>query len=178
MNHNLKVCLIGGSQTGKTTFAKTHLAKEYSEQYNPTMGVEVYSLVCETNCGSFTLNIWDTAGNKDFEGLKDGYYLNSSAAIAFYTKDKVLETNEYVEEFKQVCPDVPIINVWNKSDVLDENIFFEHMNKSMYDQFPFQISIKDIYNFERPFLEILKNHTGNPYLEIINIYANNQLAYI
>lgn len=38
-----------------------------------TLGVEVYPLKFYTNCGPIQFNVWDTAGQEKFGGLRDGY---------------------------------------------------------------------------------------------------------
>ncbi len=38
-----------------------------------TLGVEVYPLTFHTNCGTIQFNVWDTAGQEKFGGLRDGY---------------------------------------------------------------------------------------------------------
>jgi len=170
MNNTFKVCFIGGAQTGKTAFLLRHLNGNFQTDYIPTLGVEVHPLVFQTNGGSYTLNIWDTAGQKKFGGLRDGYYIAADAAVAFYSQDTISETNELVEDFKRVCPSVPIINVWSKSDLVSEMKFIKTNLKNHYslikqgNRTTYQISAKSNYNFEKPFLEILRALTKNPQL--------------
>lgn len=38
-----------------------------------TLGVEVYPLKFFTNLGPIQFNVWDTAGQEKFGGLRDGY---------------------------------------------------------------------------------------------------------
>lgn len=38
-----------------------------------TLGVEVHPLVFHTNRGPIQFNVWDTAGQEKFGGLRDGY---------------------------------------------------------------------------------------------------------
>lgn len=40
-----------------------------------TLGVEVHPLVFHTNRGPIKYNVWDTAGQEKFGGLRDGYYI-------------------------------------------------------------------------------------------------------
>lgn len=40
-----------------------------------TLGVEVHPLVFHTNRGPMRFNVWDTAGQEKFGGLRDGYYI-------------------------------------------------------------------------------------------------------
>lgn len=40
-----------------------------------TLGVEVHPLVFHTGRGMIRFNVWDTAGQEKFGGLRDGYYI-------------------------------------------------------------------------------------------------------
>src|SRR5436190_845999 len=115
----LKVCFIGGPASGKSSFKKLcltnslnendcnlmksvtpNLASQLDETYKPTLGVSVKTI----NYEDLKIKIWDTGGVEKYRGLGDGYYLNSDAAIAFYTKDTFKETSTLVRDFKRVCP--------------------------------------------------------------------------
>ena len=61
--------------SGKTTFVKRHLTGEFEKKYVATLGVEVHPLVFHTNRGAIRFNVWDTAGQEKFGGLRDGYYI-------------------------------------------------------------------------------------------------------
>lgn len=70
-----KCVLVGDGGTGKTTFVKRHLTGEFEKKYVATLGVEVHPLVFNTSRGSIRFNVWDTAGQEKFGGLRDGYYI-------------------------------------------------------------------------------------------------------
>jgi len=70
-----KLVLVGDGGVGKTTFVKRHLTGEFEKKYVATLGVEVHPLVFHTNRGAMRFNVWDTAGQEKFGGLRDGYYI-------------------------------------------------------------------------------------------------------
>ena len=73
-----KVVLIGDGGVGKTTFVKRHVSGEFEKKYVPTVGVSVHPLKFFTNFGEITMNVWDTAGQEKYGGLRDGYYIQAN----------------------------------------------------------------------------------------------------
>lgn len=59
---------------------KCYLTGE-SDKYTATLGVEVHPLVFHTNRGPIKFNVWDTAGQEKFGGLRDGYYIQGRCLI-------------------------------------------------------------------------------------------------
>ena len=88
-----KCVLLGDGGTGKTTFVKRHLTGEFEKKYVATLGVEVHPLVFHTNRGAIRFNVWDTAGQEKFGGLRDGYYIQVSCSVL-------------VNQNMTFCPDV------------------------------------------------------------------------
>lgn len=68
-----KLILVGDGGVGKTTFVKRHITGEFEKKYVATLGVQVYPLKFYTNMGLIQFNVWDTAGQEKFGGLRDGY---------------------------------------------------------------------------------------------------------
>jgi len=48
-----------------------------------TLGVEVHPLLFDTNRGRIRFNVWDTAGQEKFGGLRDGYYIQGRDSSIF-----------------------------------------------------------------------------------------------
>ncbi|KAF6778686.1 hypothetical protein AHF37_01429 [Paragonimus kellicotti] len=76
-----KLVLVGDGGTGKTTFVKRHITGEFEKKYVATLGVEVHPLDFHTTRGKIRFNVWDTAGQEKFGGLRDGYYIQGQCAI-------------------------------------------------------------------------------------------------
>jgi len=68
-----KVLLIGDAATGKTSFVRRHLSGAFERKYLVTIGAEVSPLLFHTTRGPIMLNVWDTAGQEKFGGLRDVY---------------------------------------------------------------------------------------------------------
>lgn len=51
-----------------------------------TLGVEVHPLSFHTNRGEICFNVWDTAGQEKYGGLRDGYYIQGKLALCINRK--------------------------------------------------------------------------------------------
>lgn len=160
-----KLLLVGDGGVGKTTFVKRHKTGEFEKKYIATVGVEVHPMVFYTNRGPITFNVWDTAGQEKFGGLRDGYYIQGQCAILMFdvtsrTTYKNIPT--WHRDIIRVCENIPIVLVGNKVDVNDRKVKPKHItfhrkkNLQYYD-----ISAKSNYNFEKPFLWLARKLTGD-----------------
>ena len=113
---NKKVILIGDGGVGKTTFVRKLLDLNFSPQYVPTLGVEVHPVIAN----GIQYNVWDCAGQEKFEGLSDGYYINSDIAIIMCSADSKLSQRNlvgWISDARRICPDIQIVICLNKSDL-------------------------------------------------------------
>merc|ERR1711953_743640 len=170
-----KLVLVGDGGVGKTTFVKRHLTGEFEKKYVATLGVEVHPLVFHTNRGAMRFNVWDTAGQEKFGGLRDGYYIQGQCAIIMFdVTSRVTYKNvpNWHRDLVRVCENVPICLVGNKVDVKDRKVkaktitFHRKKNLQYYD-----VSAKSNYNFEKPFLWIARKLVGDPNLQFVEMPA-------
>merc|ERR1711934_1169894 len=156
---------------GKTTFVKRHLTGEFEKKYIATLGVEVHPLKFHTTRGILIFNIWDTAGQEKFGGLRDGYYIQGQAAIIMFdVTSRITYKNvpNWHRDLVRVCDYIPIVLCGNKVDVKERKVkakqitFHRKKNLQYYD-----ISAKSNYNFEKPFLWLARKLVGNPQLEFV-----------
>jgi len=166
-----KLILVGDGGTGKTTFVKRHLTGEFEKRYVATLGVEVHPLRFHTNCGPIVFNVWDTAGQEKFGGLRDGYYIQGQAAIIMFDVTSRLtykNVPNWHRDLVRVCENIPIVLCGNKVDIKDRKVkakqitFHRKKNLQYYD-----ISARSNYNFEKPFLWIARKLAGEPNLVFV-----------
>ena len=143
-----KLVLVGDGGTGKTTFMKRHLTGEF-EKYVATLNVEVHPLVFHTNRGLITFNIWYTAGQEKFGGLRDCYYIEAqSAIIMFDVTARVAYKNvsNWHRDLVRMRENIPVVLCGNKVDIKDRKfkanstVFHQKKNLQYYD-----ISAKSSY---------------------------------
>ncbi|XP_011360663.1 LOW QUALITY PROTEIN: GTP-binding nuclear protein Ran-like [Pteropus vampyrus] len=169
-----KLILVGDGGTGKSTFVKRHLTGE-SEKYVATLGVEVHPLVFCTNRGPIKFNVWDTAGQEKFGGLRDGYYIQALCAIIMFDVTSEVahkHVPNWHRDLVQVCENIPIALCDNKVDIRDRKVKTKsiviHRKKNLQH---YDISAKSNYNFEKPFLWLARKLIEDPDLEFVAMPA-------
>ncbi|KAF7122035.1 hypothetical protein CNMCM5793_009590 [Aspergillus hiratsukae] len=154
-----------------TTFVKRHLTGEFEKKYIATLGVEVHPLTFTTNLGTIQFDVWDTAGQEKFGGLRDGYYINGQCGIIMFdVTSRITYKNvpNWHRDLVRVCENIPIVLCGNKVDVKERKVkaktitFHRKKNLQYYD-----ISAKSNYNFEKPFLWLARKLVGNATLEFV-----------
>eukprot|EP01067_Filipodium_phascolosomae_P002274 Filipodium_phascolosomae@DN2349_c0_g1_i1.p1 len=170
-----KLVLVGDGAVGKTTLVKRHLTGEFEKKYIATLGVEVHPLVFTTNFGPVRFNVWDTAGQEKFGGLRDGYYIQGECAIIMFdVTSRITYRNvpNWHRDLVRVCENIPIVLVGNKVDVKDRqvkarNIMFHRKRNLQY----YDVSARSNYNFEKPFLWLARRLTNKPELKFVGQFA-------
>ena len=85
-----------------------------------TLGVEVHPLTFTTNFGTICFNVWDTAGQEKFGGLRDGYYIQGQCGIIMFdVTSRITYKNvpNWHRDLERVCENIPIVLCGNKVDV-------------------------------------------------------------
>jgi GTP-binding nuclear protein Ran len=126
--------------------------------------------------GQIQFDVWDTAGQEKFGGLRDGYYINGQCGIIMFdVTSRITYKNvpnwhrkswallligiaslHFQGDLVRVCENIPIVLCGNKVDVKERKVkakaitFHRKKNLQYYD-----ISAKSNYNFEKPFLYVL-----------------------
>jgi GTP-binding nuclear protein Ran len=162
-----KVVLLGDGGTGKTVFINRHNTGEFEKKYIATMGAQVIGLRFYTSVGEIIFNIWDTAGQEKFGGLRSGYYTEAHACLMMFDVTSMITYKSipsWYESFRAVkgCENVPVVLCGNKVDCKDRRVkptditFHRQENLQYYD-----MSAKSNYNFDKPFLYLIRKLLGD-----------------
>ena len=121
-----KVVLLGESGVGKTCIMNQLMKGEFDENtlLSSTAQFHRKNLKLPGN-KSFTLDIWDTAGQEKFRSLNRFYYKRSKVVILVYDITRIDSFNEiknyWYNQIKENAPkDVIIAVAANKSDLYEE----------------------------------------------------------
>jgi GTP-binding nuclear protein Ran len=162
-NQTLKCILVGDGGVGKTVFTKRHLIGEFDRKYIATIGVEVHPLVFRVTSDSrpslteVCFNIWDTAGQEKFGGLRDGYYVRGQCAIVMADATSRLSMRHvprWVKDIRSTCGNIPIVLCLNKVEVRERKVdpqVGQEMAASLGVMYC-EISARTNFHFEKPFL--------------------------
>ena len=155
-----KVILVGDGGVGKSSLVGRHHNGDFDKRYIKTLGVDVTPLRFHTNYGEMIINIWDCAGDPQFQGLGDGYYIQAEGAIFAFSLDSrssMNNVNHWISKVDKVIKGLPSTIVGLKFDAPREVSSAEFAAKfSKTAMALYEISSKTSYNFEKPFLSLLR----------------------
>lgn len=164
----LKIIVVGDGGVGKTTFIHRHLTGEFEHKYVATMGAEVHPLRFETTQGTVILKMWDCAGQELFGGLREGYWEGVDGAIVMFdvtSKRSYMNALARARHVREKHPDIPIVFCGNKVDVKNRKVTPRMISQECLPYF--DISAKSNYNFEKPFLHLMRTLLKNDGLMIV-----------
>lgn len=97
-----KVLLVGGDNTGKTSFLNKIVKGEFSQNCKPSTVLDYQNKIMETEEGKVTLVCWDIPGNEKFRRIFTSNLRGSEAVLVFY--GMVLEKNfRLLTDFWPIC---------------------------------------------------------------------------
>lgn len=121
-----KIVLVGDTSVGKTNLVSRYIKNSLPKNSNPTIGVEFATrVVTLSSGGTVKAQIWDTAGQERYHAIVSAHYRRAIGALLVYdvTNAKSFDNAQrWIEELKSKAePDIVIILVGNKIDIVDKN---------------------------------------------------------
>lgn len=118
---NFKIIVVGDSGVGKSSLLKRAVQNKFEAGYQATIGFEFLLMHFKVNDFKLKLQIWDTCGQEMYRSLIQGFYRNTSLALAVYDLNTIstyegisVWLNDIREHTEQ---DIPIFIVGNKNDL-------------------------------------------------------------
>ena len=161
------LCLIGDSQVGKSSFLEFLQNNSFiNNKPQRTIGVEHMYYIRNNK----KWNIWDLAGDKQFENITIGYYKNVDLFLLFFDVNNIDSFNNleyWVKNILSFCTkNKKIILVGNKCDL--------KINYCIKDLNTFCNKYSIIYNE----ISLKNNHNIELLLKVVDIELENDFIYL
>lgn len=129
-----KIVLLGHFGVGKTSLIRRFVDNDFETNYQVTIGVQVKKKEVQLDKDTVALLIWDIEGNTSIEKARKPYLMGSSGFVYVFdlTRPETFENiNEELNYLTTNYPDVPVILIGNKSDLIDpsdKKLYFSENN--------------------------------------------------
>ena len=116
-----KLIIIGDIGVGKSTIINTLVNGKFKENYQATIGFDIFKYRSKVEDVIININIWDTCGLIDFSACTNNFFKEATIAIIVYEIDK-RKSFENIPNWVNLLksntqPDTIIFIVGNKSDI-------------------------------------------------------------
>ena len=121
MPHVFKVVFVGDASVGKTSIFMRKMNGDFSTS-TPTIGVSNNKIDISYNNKSVQMNIWDTAGQEQYQSLAPLYLKGAEVAIivaSLHDSMSIEHISKWHQEVLSSAGDIPCIAVVNKTDILE-----------------------------------------------------------
>ena len=117
-----KLILVGDVAVGKTSIINSLMGQKFSEEYEPSIGVDFFSKTLKYKGKSIKFQIWDSAGQEKFKSLIPNYIRGASLIILVYdiTNKKTFDNLSSWIEFINNYENTNIVICGNKIDLKDK----------------------------------------------------------
>lgn len=118
--YSFKYIITGNPGVGKSSLLLKFVEEKFYPLYDVTIGVELGNKIIKIDDMDIKINIYDTAGQQQFQNITRQYFKNTSVAMVVYdTTD--MKSFEDAKNWLQVVrkqnnDDVTIVLIGNKSD--------------------------------------------------------------
>ena len=123
-----KITVIGDGAVGKTSLIKKFTKGTFEKDYIKTIGAHYSRFNKQIDEAVINLIFWDIAAQDDFNFLQPLFYRESKACIIVYSleenelgEDSFIHINDWNNELKKYCGDIPVVLFANKVDLVEEN---------------------------------------------------------
>ncbi|KAG5682534.1 hypothetical protein PVAND_011881 [Polypedilum vanderplanki] len=116
----LKITTVGDGAVGKTCMLISYTQNEFPVEYVPTV-FDNHACTITVDNKEYSLTLWDTAGQEDYERLRPLSYPNTDCFLLCYSMDSRTSfenvSSKWNPEIRHFSPHVPIVLVGTKSDL-------------------------------------------------------------
>ena len=117
---DIKVCIIGDTDVGKTSFSMRYCHGAFPENVSPTIGASFLQRKVIVGETEVSLQIWDTAGQERFRSMAPMYYRGAKAAVLVFdvtNEESFHRVSTWLRDLRaHADPDAVIVLAGNKCD--------------------------------------------------------------
>jgi small GTP-binding protein len=121
---NIKIIVIGNSNTGKTSFVKYWTKQHFNEKYKATINSEFEYKIMKINDKIYRINVWDLGGQDNNIHLQKIFTKDCNGVIIFSDLDEnnLKATLKWKKNFLDFYEkfNFPVVCVQNKIDLVDD----------------------------------------------------------
>ncbi len=116
-----KIIVAGDSTVGKTSLIRQYInSKIQTAQFKPK-GIDFHIKQIDLPEGTVKLSIWDMVGEDRYSVVRTSFYRGAhTCALVFDVSrpETIASLDKWRGEIYSICPDIPLVIVGNKSDLL------------------------------------------------------------
>lgn len=116
--------IVGDMAVGKSCILLQFTDNKFRVQHELTIGVEFGAKTIELNNKTIKIQIWDTAGQEQFQAITRTYYKGAIGALLVYDitrRDTFTHVTKWLEEVKSnSSKNICVILIGNKKDLEDK----------------------------------------------------------
>lgn len=115
-----KIVVLGDGFAGKTAITVQFCENQFHDEYTMTIGLNFGTKKFRYKGRTYTLQIWDIAGQERFNAFRAKYYSAALAVILVYdvtNRLTFLDLPNWVHEYQHVVGPQPIVLAGNKIDL-------------------------------------------------------------
>lgn len=159
-----KILLIGDSGVGKTSLLLRFSNREFQEEQQSTIGVDLKIKKVKVGDKKVKITVWDTAGQERFRTLTSAYYRGAHGIIMVYDVSNKRSFDHLINWIKEIDQygtneEAVIILVGNKIDLEDlrmvskqEGLLFARKHSTLF----IEASAKTNQGVEQAFEELMQ----------------------
>ena len=139
-----KITVVGDVRVGKTSLISKYTLGTFEMDYVETIGAQFSKYDKDINGDNIRLLFWDIAGQRDFDFLRPSFYRDTNAAIIVYSLEEnklgelsLQNIQNWNQEIKQFCGNVPTVLFANKVDLIEEDNLDHSLIQNITNQYGF-----------------------------------------
>eukprot|EP00656_Telonema_subtile_P025827 TRINITY_DN2785_c0_g2_i1.p1 TRINITY_DN2785_c0_g2~~TRINITY_DN2785_c0_g2_i1.p1 ORF type:complete len:266 (-),score=52.32 TRINITY_DN2785_c0_g2_i1:198-995(-) len=122
----VKIITVGNGAVGKTSLIRRFCEGVFTGQYQKTLAVdfvEKRDFEVKGVPEPVTLNVWDTAGQEEYNAITSTYYRGAHGCILCFASDdskSLDDLDKWNSKVHEQCPGIPMLIVQTKVDLLSD----------------------------------------------------------